>query len=78
MTEPEGERIARLETKVEDMKECQQQTVAAIKDLDGKLDQLNDRVTAGDATRGFVWKLVGTGTGLSSALATLIVAIFLV
>lgn len=64
MTEPEGERIARLETEVHHIRQ-------SLEGLGDKMDSVYEHVTAQDATRTFTWKLVGASSSIAAAVATI-------
>lgn len=64
MTEPDGERIARLETEVRHVR-------GSLQDLSNKMDKVQETVTGQDATRTFVWKMVGASSSIAAAVATI-------
>lgn len=72
---PEGERIARLETRVEVIVEAQAQASKVMERIDGKVDDIHTRISARDSTRAWAWKMGMACVGLSAAVSTVVVAL---
>lgn len=73
---PTGERLARLETRVDVLVQTQERMTGFLESMDGKVDKIHERLGARDATRTFVWKMAMMSSGVSAAVATAAVAFF--